>query len=130
MRVGGVRRELVVEVGELIDALDRLADRRIEEQQDALEHRGRHAERLGRDHDRLAGRVAHDALGEFAARCRARVLEHAGEFGGIVLQRGGFQAADRRRPRPAGGDAQPASAASRLVRIRRRSSGWRRRTIR
>ena len=91
--LGRGRREFVVKAGEIVDPLDRLADRRIEEQQDALEHGGRHAERPGGDHDRLAGRIARDALGQRSADAE-RAFEHAGKFAGVALQGGVFQAAD------------------------------------
>ena len=90
---GGLRREFVKKAGEVVDPLDRLPDRRVEEQQNALEHRGLHAERLGCDHDRLAGMIARDPLGQRPADAK-RALEHAAEFAGIALQRRGLQAAD------------------------------------
>ncbi len=90
---GRGRREFIVKTREVVDPLDRLTDCRIEEQQNPVEHRGRHAERTGGDHERLAGRIARDALGQRPADAE-HAFEHAGKFAGVALQGRVFQAAD------------------------------------
>ena len=54
---------LVVKRRENVDALDRVAYRRIDEHQDAIEHPARHIKNLRRDHDRLTQCVVDYALG-------------------------------------------------------------------
>ena len=76
---GHGRRKLIVKVGEVVDPLDRMTDRRIEEQENALQHGGAHTERAGGDHHRLAGRIARGALGQRPADAE-RAFENAGEF--------------------------------------------------
>ena len=100
--------DLAIELGQFVDAVDRLSDMRVHEQQHALQHVGRQRHRLGGDHDRLAEFVLDDP-----ARLLVRNAERAFEFAHdgieIVLQGGGFQPPDvlalerrggrRRRPR-------------------------------
>ena len=70
-----------------MDALDRMADRGIDEQENAIERVARHLERLCRDNDRLAEMVMHDAPG-----LRARNPQRADEVLGEI-----FAAAGERR---------------------------------
>ena len=119
--LGRGRREFVIEAGEIVDPLDRLADRRIEEQQNALEHGGLHAERLGGDHDRLAGRSR--AMRSASARLMPSARSSMRQNSPALRCSAAFS---RRRitslEAGAGRRAVGSAAASRLVRIRRRSS--------
>ena len=58
-----------------------------------MEHGGSHAEGARGDHDRLAGGVVRDALGEFPADAEC-AFEHAAEFAGVAPQSRAFQTAD------------------------------------
>src|SRR6185437_13059877 len=87
---GRLRRDVVEELRQVVDALHRLADGGIEEQEDALQDRRAHAERLGGDDQRFARSVRGDALGQ-----RRRYAQRGGhqtrELGWIALQRGALE---------------------------------------
>jgi hypothetical protein len=62
--VGGLRRDLVEQPRELVDARNRMADGWVEQKQDALQHRCGHAECFGGDYQGFAGAIGYDPLGE------------------------------------------------------------------
>ena len=74
-----------------MDALDRMADRRIDEHQEAIDHVARDAERLDRHHDRLAMVIAHDAAG-LLTRNTQGFRELLDEILAMIAQRRCFQA--------------------------------------
>ena len=79
-----------------MDALDRMADRGIDEQENAIERVARHLERLCRDNDRLAEMVMHDAPG-LRARNPQRVREVLGEIFAAAGERRCLQPLAHRR---------------------------------
>ncbi len=59
--LGGLHRHLIVERGKRVDAFYRMADRRIDEQQNPIDDVARQIERLSGGHDRFAEDIAGDA---------------------------------------------------------------------
>lgn len=57
-----LRCYLVVKQGQRVDAFNRVADGRIDEYENAVEHIARHAECLGAHHDRFAQLIAGNVL--------------------------------------------------------------------
>ena len=108
--VRGVRAHLLVQRREIEEAVDRLADRRIEEHQHALQRDRRHRQRLGGDQQRLAGFVADDPLG-LMTRQAERALEQLDEAGAIAPRAPRLRAPGWSRP-------AARSAASRTRRCR------------
>ena len=84
-------RHLLVQQRELVDALHRLADRRIEAQQDALQHRGRHVQRHGRHHDRLAATGRRSAGAPARARSASVRSSSRANTLAVAAERCGFQ---------------------------------------
>ena len=83
--------DLLMKEGKLVDPLHRLADRRVQAEQDPLQHKRRHAECHRSHHDRLAGLVLVDTP-RLRPRNRKDALKLAGEQFAVVPERCGFQA--------------------------------------
>ena len=76
--VRGVGADLLVQGREIEEAVDQLADRRIDEHQHALQRDRGHRQRLGGDQQRLTGFIADDPL-RLLARQAERAFEQPGE---------------------------------------------------
>src|ERR1700730_7487815 len=77
----------VIDVGEVVNPLHRMTDRRVDQQQDALEYRDRHAGCLCGDHHGFTGRIVEYPLAQ-TLRNIDQAFEFAGELADPPLQRG------------------------------------------
>src|SRR3984893_11036382 len=80
----------VIEVGEVVNLLHRITDRRVYQQQYALEYRDRHAGCFRGDHHGFAGRIVEYPLAQ-TLRNIDQAFEFAGELADPPLPRAGVE---------------------------------------
>src|SRR5215475_10787347 len=84
---GGGRIDLVKQARELVEALGRLSDDRVQEKQDSLQTFEPYTESLGCDHDWLAGVIARHPFGQLAAYAKCP-LQNPDKFALVALECG------------------------------------------